>query len=78
MQPGEDSFQFMMETDWSAADLRRLGDRTVTELRKGVVIVAVLSADYEIEVRMPENNLKRAEIERVVKNQHNRLVRFTL
>ena len=81
MQPGEDSFQFMMETDWSAADLRRLGDRTVTELRKCVVIVAVLSADYEIEVRMPENNptgLKRAEIERVVKNQHNRLVRFTL
>ena len=78
MQPGEDSFQFMMETDRLAADLHRLGDRSVTDLRKCVVIVAGLSANYEIEVRMLDNNptgLERAEIERVVGNQYNRLLR---
>ena len=48
MQPGEDPFKFMMETDRLAADLDRLGDRSVTELRKCVVIVAGVSADYEI------------------------------
>ena len=48
MQPGEDPFKFMMETDRLAADLHRLGDRSVTELRKCVVIVAGLSTDYEI------------------------------
>ena len=73
MQPGEDSFQLMMKIDWLAADLDRL-----TELRKCVIIVAGLSADYEIELRMLENNptgLERAEIERVVENQYNRLLK---
>ena len=65
MQPGEDPFQFMMEIDRLAAGLHRLGDRLVTELRKCVNIVAGLSLDYEIEVRMRENNatgLERAGI----------------
>ena len=67
----------MMEIDRLAADLHRLGDRSVTELRKCVIIVAELSAGYEIEVRMLENNpagLERAEIERVAGNQYNRLL----
>ena len=65
MQPGEDPFQFMMEIDRLAADLHRLGDRSVTQLRKCAIIVAGLSADYEIEVGMIGNNpagLDRAEI----------------
>ena len=69
MQPGEGPFQFIMEIDRLAADLPRLGDRPVTELRKGVITRADLSVDYEIKVFMLENNttgLKRAEIERVV------------
>ena len=77
MQPGEDPFQFMMENGRLAADLRRLGNRSVTELRKCVIIVAGLSADYEIEVRILENNptcLERAEIKRVVE-KYNRLLR---
>ena len=77
MQPGEDPFQFMMEVDRLVADLHKLGDRSVTELRKCVIIVADLSADY-IEVRMLENNpagLERARIERVVGNKYNRLLR---
>ena len=76
MQPGDDPFQFMMEIDRLAADLHRPGGRSVTRLRKRMVIVAGLSVDYEIEVRMIENNLaglERAEIERVVGNQCNRL-----
>ena len=43
-----------------------------------MIIVGALSADYEIEVRMLENNpasLDRVEIERVVGNQYNRLLR---
>ena len=78
MQPGEGPFQFTMEIDQLAADLHRLGDRSVTELRTCVIIVAGLSVDYKIEVRMLENNpagLDRAEIERVVGNQYNRLLR---
>ena len=39
MQPGEDHFQFMMEIDRLAADLQRLGDRSVIELRKCMIIV---------------------------------------
>ena len=50
MQPGEDLFQFMMEIDRLAADLHRLGDRSATERRKCVIVVAGLSADYGIEV----------------------------
>ena len=50
MQPGEDPFQFMMEIDPLAADLHRLGDRSVTELRKCVIIVAGVSAAYRTEV----------------------------
>ena len=56
MQPGEDPFQSMMEMDRLAADFQRLGDRSVTELRSCVIFVAGLSADYEIEVQMLENN----------------------
>ena len=52
MQTEEEPFQFMMENDRLAADLHRLGERSVTELRKCVINVAGLSADYEIEVRM--------------------------
>ena len=50
MQPGEDPFQFVMGIDRLAADLHKLGDRWVTKLRKCVIIVAGLSADYDIEV----------------------------
>ena len=78
MQPGEHPFQFMIEMDRLAAELHRLGDRSVTKLKKCVVIGARLSADYEIEVRMLNNNpagLDRAEIERAVGNQYNRLLR---
>ena len=78
MQPGEDPFQFTMKTDRLAADLYRPGDRSVAELRECVVIVAELSVDYEIEIRMPENNstgLERAEIGRVLRKQYNRLFR---
>ena len=67
-----------METDRLAADLHRLGDKSVTELRKCVFIVSGLSTDFEMECRMLENNpagLNRAEIERVVGNQYNRLLR---
>ena len=78
MQPRNDSFQFMMEIARLAADFHRLGGRSVTELKKCVIIVAGSSADYETEVRMLKNNptgLERAEIERVVGNQYNRLIR---
>ena len=78
MEPGSDPFKFMMEVDRLAADLHRLGDKSVTELRKCVIIVSGLSADFEMECRILENNpvgLNRAEIERVVGNQHNRLLR---
>ena len=71
MQPGEDPFESMVKIDRLAADLYRLGHRSVTELRKCVLIVAGLSDDYQIEVRMLDNNptgLERAEIERVVGN----------
>ena len=78
MELGGDPFKFMMEVDRLAADLHRLGDKSVTELRKCVIIVSGLSADFETECRILENNpagLNRAEIERVVKNQYNRLLR---
>ena len=77
MQPGEDPFQFMTKIDRLATDIHRLGGRSVTKLEKCVIIVAGLSADYDIEVRMLENSrvgLGRAEIEGVVGNQYNRLV----
>ena len=78
MKPGDDPIKFMMEIDRLAADLHRLGDKSVTELRKCVIIVSGLSADFEMECRMLENNpagLNRAEIELVVGNQYNRLLR---
>ena len=78
MEPGGDPFKFIMEIDRLAADLHRLGEKSVTELRKRVIIVSGLSADFEMECRMLENNtsgLNRAEIERVVENQYNRLLR---
>ena len=68
----------MMEVDRLAADLHRLGDKSVTELRKCMIIVSGLSADFEIEYRILENNpvgLNRAEIGRVVGNRYNRLLR---
>ena len=74
----EDPFKFKMETGRLAADLHRTGDRSITELRKCVIIVAGLSADYEIECLMLENNptgLERAKMERVVGNQYNRFLR---
>ena len=72
MEPGSDPFKFMMEVDRLAADLHRLGDKSVTKLRKYVIIVSGLTADFEMECRILENNpagLNRAEIERVVGNQ---------
>ena len=78
MEPGGDPFKFMMEVDRLAADLYRLGDKSVTELRKCVIIVSGLFADFEMECRILENNpagLNRAEIERGVGNQYNRLHR---
>ena len=78
MEPGSDPFKFMMEVDKLAGDLHRLGDKSVTELRKCVIIVSGLSADFEMECRMLENNpdgLNRGEIERVVGNQYNRLLK---
>ena len=78
MEPGGDPIKFMMEIDRLAADLHRLGDISVTELRKCVIIVSGLSADFEMECRMLENNpagLNKTEIERVVGNQYNRLLR---
>ena len=77
MQPGEDPFQFMVEVDRLVADLHRLGDKPIKKLKK-CVSWGELSAHYEIEVRMLENNpagLERAEIECVVGNQNNRLLR---
>ena len=68
----------MMEVDRLAADLYRLGDKSVTEMRKCVIIVSGLSADFEMECRILENNpagLNRAGIERVAGNQYNRLLR---
>ena len=78
MEPGGDPFKFMMEVDRLAADLHRLGDKSVAELRKCVIIVSGLSADFELECRILENSpagLNRAEIERVVGNQYNILLR---
>ena len=78
MQPGEYPFKPMVEIDRLAADFYRLGDKFVTELRKCVIIVAGVFADYQIECRILENNLvgpERAEIERIVGNKHDRLFR---
>ena len=78
MEPGGDLFKFMMEVDRLAAKLHRLGDKPVTELRKCVIIVSGLSANFEMECRILENNpagLNRAEIERVVGNQYSRFLR---
>ncbi|CAN0258420.1 unnamed protein product, partial [Ascophyllum nodosum] len=78
MEPGSDPFKFMMEVDKLAGDLHRLGDKSVTELRKCVFIVSGLSADFEMECRMLEDNpdgLNRGEIEQVIGNQYNRLLK---
>ena len=66
MEPGGDPFQFMMKIDRLAAGLHRLGEKPVTELGKCVITVSGLSADFEMECRMLENNpsgLNKAEIE---------------
>ena len=73
-EPRGDPFKFMIGID-KLADHHRLGDKSVMEC---VLIVTGLSTDYEMECRMLENKsegLNRAEIERVVGNQHNRLLR---
>ena len=79
MEPvGGDPYKLMMEVDRLAADLHRLGDKSITKLRKCVIIVSGLSADFEMECRILENNpagLNRAAIERVVGNQYNILLR---
>ena len=46
MEPSGDPYKFMMEVERLAADLRRLGDKSVAELRKCVIIVSGLSADF--------------------------------
>ena len=56
LEPGGDPFTFMMEIDRLAADLHRLGDKSVTELRKCMIIVSGPSADFERECRMLEND----------------------
>ena len=78
MNSGEDIFKFMMKIDRLAAGLHRLGDKSVTKLSKCVIIVAGLSADYEVECRMLENSpadLERAEIERAIENKYKKLIR---
>ena len=55
-----------------------MGDKSVTELIKCVIIMSGMSADFEMECHMLENNptgLNRADIERVVGNLYNRLLR---
>ena len=56
MEPGGDPFKFTMEVVRLAADLRRLGDKSLTELRMCVIIVSGLSADFGMECRILENN----------------------
>ena len=56
MEPGGDPLKFTIEVDRLAADLHRLGDRSATELRKCVIIVPGLSAAFEMECRILENN----------------------
>ena len=48
MEPGGDPFKFMMEIDRLAENLHRLGDKSVTELRKCVIIVSGRSADFDM------------------------------
>ena len=43
MEPREDLLKLVMEVDRLAVDLYRLGDRSVTELKKCVTIIAGLS-----------------------------------
>lgn len=54
MEP-DDLFKFVMEID-RLADPYRLGDKSVTELRKCVIIVTGTSASHEMEYRMVDNN----------------------
>lgn len=66
MKPGGEPFKFIMVIERLATDLHRLGNTSVTELRRCVIIVAGLSADNELECRMLENNpdgLYRAKVE---------------
>ena len=65
MELVDNPFKLMMEIDRLAINLYRLGDKSVTKLRKCVTIVTGLSADYKTECHMLENNrasLNRAEI----------------
>ena len=55
-EPGDNPFKFMMEIDRLAADLHRLGDTSITKVRKWRDFLAGLSADYKKECRMLEND----------------------
>ena len=54
MEPDGEPFKFMMEIDRLAAYLHRLGDKSVAELRKCVIIVSGLSVDFEMECHARE------------------------
>ena len=74
MHPGEYPFKFMKDINWLAAELHEQGDRSVTELRNGVVIVAGRSNNYQIELRMLENTSTGLERAETVGVQYNRLL----
>ena len=74
MHPGEYPLKFMMGINWLAAELHERGDRSVTELRNGVIIVAGRSDIYQIQLRMLENNSTGLERAETVGVQYNRLL----
>ena len=66
----------MIEIDRLAKELQRVGNKTISEMKQYVVIVVERSADYEMVCHILKNNaagLSRAEIERGLWNQYNRL-----
>ena len=79
MQRGKEGlFRIQDGNSRVSSRLHRLGDKSVTKLRKCVIIVAGLSNDHDIECRMLENSptgLERAETELILGNQYNRLLR---
>ena len=78
MEPGGEPLKFKIEIDRLATDLHRMSEKLETEPRKRVIIVAELSAGYDMECRMLENNpagLNMAENERAVGNQYYRLLK---
>ena len=55
MESGGDPYNSMMEIDRLVANLHILGDKSMNELRKCIIVVVGLSADYEMECRTFEN-----------------------